>query len=150
MAKENAKEFLMKLSDNKEALELLNGREKPKDADEIASLYAEIAGKLGEKATAEDFKEALAEIEKEMVEKAKSVSADIEALDDTQLDDVAGGIGNYYLCHFFCNTNVFGRGCEYDFENDDCWVKDACEIAYVNYWGCDKTYHETRCGHGAD
>ena len=91
MSKESAIKFLRELKTNEKAKELLEGRERPKSKDEALKAYAEIATELGEDISQEDFARALEEIEAEIHQKTKAVSADMEELKDDDLENVAGG-----------------------------------------------------------
>jgi methylaspartate ammonia-lyase len=91
MSKESAIIFLRELKTNEKAKELLQGREKPKSKEDAIKAYAEVAKELGEDISAEDIAQALEEIEAEIHQKTKAVSADMEELKDDDLGDVAGG-----------------------------------------------------------
>lgn len=94
MSKESAIRFLRELRTNEKAKELLQGRERPKNKDDAIKTYAEIAVKLGEDISQEDFAWSLEEIEKEIHQRTETVSADMEELEDDDLGNVAGGKDN--------------------------------------------------------
>ena len=91
MSKESAIKFLRELKTNEKAKELLQGREKPKSKEDAIKAYAEVAKELGEDISPEDFAQALEEIEAEIHQKTKALSADMEELKDDDLENVAGG-----------------------------------------------------------
>ena len=92
MSKESAIKFLRELKTNEKAKELLQGMEKPKNKDDAIKAYAEVAKELGEDISPEDITQALKEIEAEIHQKTKAVSADMVELEDDDLEDVAGGM----------------------------------------------------------
>ena len=92
MSKESAIKFLRELKTNEKAKELLQGRERPKSKDDAIKAYVEIAAELGEDISPEDITQALEEIEAEIHQKTKAVSADMVELEDDDLEDVAGGM----------------------------------------------------------
>ena len=92
ISKETAIRFLRELRTNEKAKELLQGRERPKNKDDAIKAYAEVAKELGEDISAEDITQALEEIEAEIHQKTKAVSADMVELEDDDLEDVAGGM----------------------------------------------------------
>ena len=87
MSKESAIKFLRELKTNEKAKELLQGRERPKNKEDAIKAYAEVAKELGEDISPEDITQALKEIEAEIHQKTKVVSADM-----VELEDVAGGM----------------------------------------------------------
>ena len=91
MSKESAIKFLRELKTNEKAKDLLQGRERPKTKEDAIKAYAEVAKELGEDISPEDFAEALKEIEAEIHQKTESVSADMQELEDDDVEDVAGG-----------------------------------------------------------
>ena len=91
MSKESAIKFLRELRTNEKAKELLQGRERPKNREDTIKAYAEVAAELGEDISAEDFAEALEEIEAEIHQKTEAVSANMIDLEDDDVEDVAGG-----------------------------------------------------------
>ena len=91
MSKESAIKFLRELKTNEKAKELLQGRKRPKTKEDAIKAYAEVAKELDEDISPEDFAEALEEIEAEIHQKTKAVSADMQELKDDDLENVAGG-----------------------------------------------------------
>ena len=126
MSKESALQFLNTLGTNERAKELLNNRKKPENFEEQAKIYSEIAAELGEQITPEDF---------------KAAASDLVALEDDDVEDVAGG-------YYYFDNGVFGTGakiyneCSNDFTDTSCWWDDACDIYVIHYFACDKNYHK--------
>ena len=127
MSKENAIKFLRELRTNEKAKELLQGRERPKNKDDAIKAYAEVAKELSEDISPEDFAQALKEIEAEIHQKTKAVSADMEELKDDDLEGVAGG---YYWEDGCARTyNIF----------DSCKYVDYCFFE-ISYYDCRRDY----------
>ena len=118
MSKESAIKFLRELKTNEKAKELLQGREKPKSKEDAIKAYAEVAKELGEDISPEDFAKALEEIEAEIYQRTKAVSADMQELEDDDLEDAAGGKDN--------------PKCVNTVEPGWCWSNDWCMIRYNN------------------
>ena len=95
MSKESALQFLNTLGTNERAKELLNNRKKPENFEEQAKIYSKIAAELGEQITPEDFKLAVEEVEEQIRKKAEAAVSEIVALEDDQVEDIAGGF--YYF-----------------------------------------------------
>ena len=91
MSKDNAVQLMNKLLENKRVLQILDTKVKPKGKDELLKIYTEIARESGEDITPEDVAEAFETIEEERRRKTDAVAADIVALDDDELENVAGG-----------------------------------------------------------
>ena len=134
MSKESALKFLNTLGTNERAKELLNNRKKPENFEEQAKIYSEIAAELGEQITPEDFMQATQELEARIKKKTEAAASDLVALEDDQVEDIAGGF--YYFEDQY--TKVYK--CRYDFVDTDCWWEDACDLFHVNYIGCSGTY----------
>ena len=127
MSKESAVKFLRELRTNEKAKELLQGRERPKNKEDAIKAYAEVAKELGEDISPEDFAQALEEIEAEIHQKTKAVSADMEELKDDDLEGVAGGYGAENGCAGtfsafsscdevdYCFFSISHYECEYDY-----------------------------------
>ena len=126
MSKETAIKFLRELRTNEKAKELLQGMEKPKNKDDAIKAYAEIAAKLGEDISQEDFAWSLEEIEKEIHQRTETVSADMEELEDDDLEGVAGGFYRYVLgsCASAPLNKVYDK-CENDFTDTSCYISEA-------------------------
>ena len=115
MSKESAIKFLRELRTNEKAKELLQGMERPKNRDDAIKAYAEVAKELGEDISPEDFAQALEEIEAEIHQKTKAVSADMQELEDDDVENVAGG------------TIECGEPMQI-LINRFCWENDVCSI----------------------
>ena len=141
MSKESALKFLNTLGTNKRAKELLNNRKKPENFEEQAKIYSEIAAELGEQITPEDFMQATQELEARIKKKTEAAASDLVALEDDDVEDVAGG-------YYYFDNGVFGTGakiyneCSNDFTDTSCWWDDACDIYVIHYFACDKNYHK--------
>ena len=118
MSKESAIKFLRELKTNEKAKDLLQGREKPKSKEDAIKAFAEVAKELGEDISPEDFAQALEEIEAEIHQKTKAVSADMQELEDDDVENVAGG------------TIECGEPMQ-RLINRFCWDNDVCSI-YIN------------------
>ena len=134
MSKESALQFLNTLGTNERAKELLNNRKKPENFEEQAKIYSETADELGEQITPEDFMQATQELEALIKKKTEAAASDLVALEDDQVEDIAGGF-YYYQDQY---TKVYK--CRYDFVDTDCWWEDACELLQVTYNDCSETY----------
>ena len=91
MSKENAIRFLEKARDNESVKEALKSVKTPEDKKEAAKLLADIAARNGEDIAAEDLAQALEEMEAAARSRTDSAASDIEALEDEDLKNVAGG-----------------------------------------------------------
>ena len=118
MSKESAIKFLRELKTNEKAKDLMQGRERPKTKEDAIKAYAEIAKELGEDISPEDFAQALEELEAEIHQKTKAVSADMQELEDDDVENVAGG------------TIECGEPMQ-RLINRFCWDNDVCSI-YIN------------------
>ena len=127
MSKETAIKFLRELKTNEKAKELLQGMEKPKNKDDAIKAYAEIAAKLGEDISQEDFAWSLEEIEKEIHQRTEAVSADMVELQDDDLEGVAGG---YYYEDGCARTYSVFSSCD---EVDYCFFS-------ISYYECEYDY----------
>ena len=127
MSKETAIKFLRELRTNEKAKELLQGMERPKNRDDAIKAYAEVAKELGEDISPEDFAKALEEIEAEIHQKTKAVSADMEELKDDDLEGVAGG---YYHEDGCVETYSIFSSCD---EVDYCFFSITYYECYDNY-----------------
>ena len=117
MSEEKAVQLVNKLLENKSVLQILDTKKSPKDKDELLKICTEIARESGEDISPEDIAEAFETIEKERRQRTDAVVADIEALDDADLENVAGGGGD-----------------------ERCWFKDKDPVIV-----CDKGIHDV-CG----
>ena len=110
MSKESAVRFLEKARENERVIEALKSRETAWDIEEIAKLLAETAAGSGEDIQAEDFAEALEEIEAAVRRKTDAVVSDMEAIDDEELKNVAGGGCDWF---FTCSQDFLNPGLRY-------------------------------------
>jgi len=133
LSKESALQFLNTLGTNERAKELLNNRKKPENFEEQAKIYSETAAELGEQITPEDFMQATQELEARIKKKTEAAASDLVALEDDQVEDIAGGVYHY-------RDGEKVTGCRYDFVDTDCWREDACELLQVNYNDCSGEY----------
>ena len=91
MTTEKALEILKEMKKDSKAKELFEGMGKISSLDEMAAALAQIAGKLGYGITAEDIREAVEQEEAKRKANTDEVVADMEALNDDDLENVAGG-----------------------------------------------------------
>ena len=133
MSKESAMKFLNTLSKNERVLELLKAKKKPESIEEQAKIYSETAAELGEQITPEDFMQATQELEARIKKKTEAAASDLVALEDDQVEDIAGGVYHY-------REGEKVTGCRYDYVDTDCWLQDACELVQVNYNDCSGEY----------
>jgi len=116
------KDFLKALVKNPEAKELLKGLKEPSGVEEAAEQYAAIAEKLGYNLSAEELSKALkAEEETLKAKTAKATDTVKEALDETALNAVAGGVTLGSLCDSTADTEEW------------CWFSDFCSYV-INYY----------------
>ena len=124
------KDFLKAISQNHKAMEMIRAAEEPADIEKAAVLYAEVAEKSGitvSKETIQSLLEGKERIQKENTEKAENTVK--EALSDSDLDSVAGG--------------VVYNNCESEATSTDwCWFSDACDLAW-NWYGDEDIYTPT-------
>ena len=141
MSKESALKFLNTLSKNERAQELLKTKKKPESLEEQAKIYSEIAAELGEQFAPEDFIQMTKELEERIKQKTKAAASDLEALEDNQVKDVAGGY--YYLGSGYCvdyQYYVVEDQCKGDFKDTSCWFSDACDNKITLYYDCNGNY----------
>ncbi len=125
-----AKEFLKTLSQNPEAVEMIKAAGEPAGIEEAAALYADVAAKTGINVSRESILAILDAKEKIQKEKtARAENAVKEALDERELERVAGG--------------VVYNNCEAEATSTDwCWFSDACDLAW-NWYSADDIYIPT-------
>ena len=141
MSKESALKFLNTLGTNERAKELLNNRKKPENFEEQAKIYSETASELGEQIAPEDFTQAIQDLEERIKQKTEAAASDLEALEDNQVKDVAGGY--YYLGSGYCvdyEYYVVEDQCKGDFKDTSCWFSDACDNKITLYYDCSGNY----------
>ena len=114
------RDFLEALSKNPEAKKLIREAKEPANVEEAAALYAEIAEKTGVSVTKETIQQILDK--KQEIQKAQTAKAENavkEALNDTALDNVAGGADG---------------GCSSTAEPGEwCWFSDSCSVVINSY-----------------
>jgi hypothetical protein len=128
MATEKTLEILKKMKADPKAKELFDGMEKPKSPDEAISAYAQVAEKLGYGITAQDIKEAIEQEEASRKAKTDKVVSDMEALEDDDLEGVAGG---YYYEDGCADTFSVFSSCE---KVDYCFFEISYYECYNDYW----------------
>ena len=133
MSKESALKFLNTLGKNERVLELLKAKKKPESIEEKAKIYSEAAAELGEQIAPEDFIQMTKELEERIKQKTEAAASDLVALEDDQVEDIAGGVYHY-------RDGEKVTGCRYDYVDTDCWLQDACELVQVNYNDCSGEY----------
>ena len=140
MSKESALKFLNTLSKNERAQELFKTKKKPESLEEQAKIYSEIAAELGEQFAPEDFIQMTKELEERIKQKTEAAASDLEALEDNQVGDVAGGYyyveGNGYDEPLYMVENQ----CKNDFTDTSCWFSDACDNWVIYYFDCSGNY----------
>jgi len=137
MSKEIAKQFLCEYSDNEEAMNLLNEYPQPKSQGEAIAQLAEVAMKMGKKITAEELTEAIHALRKEQKTRTDAAASEMEALEDDDLEDVAGGI------YTITNADTGERKYEcYHESNITCKLQDACSLFNNVYYDCQGDYYK--------
>lgn len=126
MANEKALDILKEMKADPKAQELFEGMGQPISPDEVISVYARIAEKLGYGITAEDIRDVIEQEEARRKEEIDKVVADIEALEDDDLEHVAGGYAG--------QDEECGEAYEYIVEKlkkltEICWIDDTCDWA---------------------
>ncbi len=142
MSKESALKFLNTLGTNERAKELLNNRKKPENFEEQAKIYSETAAELGEQITPEDFKLAVEEVEEQIRKNTEAAASDLVALEDDQVEDIAGGY--YYVvddCTAVSTCKVIENQCANDFVDTSCWWNDACTSWSTYYYDCSGSFY---------
>ena len=137
MINEKTLEILKEMKADPKAKELFEGMEKPKSLDEMVSAYAQIAEKLGYNITAEDIREVAKQEDTKRKAKTDKVVSDMEALEDDDLEGVAGG----YYYYFNRGIRKYDQ-CVSDFTETNCRITDACENFVNNYYDCRGDYFE--------
>ena len=108
---ENAKKFFEEVAKTEEAKALFAAMEAPKNEEERANAYIEIAGKLGISLTAEGIAAYVAAANQEPVE---------GEMDDEELQQLVGG-GENSAC-----KDTYQQG-------ENCWWNDSCNRIYKHY-----------------
>ena len=130
MSKENALMFLEKLRNENAVLDNSDSFEA------LVKEYAEKAKEAGENISEDDFAQALEEALRQRTNRAVS---DICALEDAELEDVAGGKSYYYNG----NGDDLVDGCIAT-QDGWCWSDDAC-YETMNIYSCDENYNSPDC-----
>ena len=140
MSKESALKFLNTLSKNERAQELLKTKKKPESLEEQAKIYSEIAAELGEQIAPEDFIQMTKELEERIKQKTEAAASDLEALEDEDVENVAGGY--YYQTTEKGSLKIIRvyDECSKDFTDTNCWWDDACDYYVVAYFQCGNHY----------
>ncbi len=114
-----AKDFLDAIRNNPNLKEQLKDLPAPKNDQEAVAQYQKIAKDLGFDLSADEIFTSLSALEKEQREKTEKV-----ALDDSALENVAGGApGDYY-----------GSICADSFQEGEwCWFTDSCAVVISDY-----------------
>ena len=141
MSKESALKFLNTLGKNERAKELLKDRQKPESLEDQAKIYSEIAAELGEQITAEDFRKAVQYMQEQVLKKTEAAAAAIQALEDDDVEDVAGGF--YYVESYDWDKGfvIIENKCVGDFTDTFCFWTDACNEVVYSYYACEGEYH---------
>ena len=138
MSVEKAKQFLKEYRNNKEAMKIMKQFSEPKSSDEAIAQFVETAGKLGTRITKEDMAKAIRELTEEMKAKTDAAADDLQAMDDDDLEEAAGGV------YFINPSNRRQGGCAHEFTEEECFWHDACETANVRYYDCEGKWHPNR------
>ena len=102
MSAEKTLELLKKLKEDPKAKELLNGLKKPASADDVITCYAQIAAKLGYDITAEEIREVVNQEEARRKSETEKIASDMKALNDDDVENVAGGGGGWCWSDYWC------------------------------------------------
>lgn len=135
MSKETAIQFLKNYRNDEEAMKLLAQYPQPQSAEEAIPQLLETAGKLGIQITEEELAEAIQELKDEQKAKTDAATEDMQALDDSDLDDVAGG-----KLHYYDWDGVRQNRCHTDFTDENCKINDACWSVFTVYYDCTGKY----------
>ena len=125
------KEFLEKLN-SPEAQALLEGKEKPADAEEALRTYAEIAKELGFDVSEKDMADYLSQADAGQKGRTEAAAGKICELADEDLENVAGG-----------GSSGGGSHCKDTFiDEENCWTNDGCDYTWHYYatYHCKKEY----------
>ena len=140
MSKESAMKFLNTLAKNERVLELLKAKKKPESIEEQAKIYSETAAELGEQIAPEDFIQMTKELEERIKQKTEAAASDLEALEDNQVGDVAGGYYYVGVDDYNGEPDIVENQCKNDFTDTSCWFSDACDNWVIYYFDCSGNY----------
>ena len=143
MSKEKAKEFVLAHWRNEPDEALERKMKEAQSDDERLALYVEAAA--GWDLTAADIRAALDELDAERKAKTQESVQDLQALEDDDVENVAGGIYWYYSTK---TREIRKEGCRHDFRDADCMVEDACHGLSTVYYDCEGTYFAAKCSWG--
>ena len=107
MSAEKTLELLKKLKEDPKAKELLDGLKNTAPADDVITCYAQIAAKLGYAITAEEIREVVNQEEARRKSETEKIASDMKALNDDDVEDVAGGASRYL------SNDEWHNGCRY-------------------------------------
>ena len=151
MASEKTLEILKEMKADPKARELVEGMETPTSLDEMVAAYAQVAEKLGYNITADDIREVVKMEEARRRAKTEKVVSDMEALDDDDLEGVAGG---FYCIVYKGKDRDYTSGtlkpqkekvynkCRDNYVDTECWNSDACSAVVHFYYDCSGEYFE--------
>ena len=109
------REFFKAFSADPRGKELLKAAKEPKTAEEAADMYVGIAKELGVSVSREEMMEFVQAREKDQqAETARAQSAVKTAVEEEELDRVAGGLGDNLIC-----MDTFSP-------HEWCWANDSC------------------------
>ena len=118
----DVKALLEALRTDPRAKELLEEVKEPAGIEEAAGLYLDLAEKLGINVSRESMISFLQAKEKyQQAQSAKAAETVKEALEDRELDSVAGGYKEHNEC-----SDTFQDG-------ENCWFTDQCDIVFSHY-----------------
>ncbi len=147
MINDNVKKFLEYVKNNPEAKEKLKAFEKPEAEKEFFHQYIEAAKQMGFDITEEEFREYIRSQCADHTARTEAAAAKIQALEDDELDPVAGGSGRD-LCDSVLWLHASCQNTYEMFEN--CSSQDGCDGSfnkYGDYWCLDNDYG-LHCGRG--
>ncbi len=145
MAIEKIKELLKAVKTDPEAQAKLQGLTKPADEDGIIRYYAEAAKKLSFDVTEADLRAFLAEATADRTGKTEDAAAKVQALQDDELAQAAGGGRSGGSVH--CDNNYSSCVDTYR-QRENCWFNDGCDLDHNHYsdYLCEHNYNGHICG----
>ncbi len=106
-------------------------------------MHAEAAAAAGFDVTAADIRAVLEELDAERKTKTQKAAQDLQALEDDDVENVAGG--KIYRWDYVKGVLSKVPGCVHDFRDADCSLQDACHVAFSRYYDCEGTYYADKC-----